>query len=1575
MNSKSPNSAILTVTVLLLAYCFLTIPAAAETAPQLLHDHVRPAVTNGEAIPVAVMPATQRLKLAITLPLRHQDELGNLLKELYDPASPHYRQFLSVAQFSERFSPTPADYRKVVDFAVANGFTITAEPSNRLLVGIEGSVAQIEQAFHLSMMVYRHPTENRTFYSPDREPELNLSVPVEHIAGLNNFSIPRPMVARSLATHAVSGAAGSGPGGQYLGSDMRAAYYGGTALTGSGQSVGLFEYDGYNLSDVNSTFDGQSYSVAISNVLVDGASGASDGNDAEQVLDIVQAISMAPGLNSVMVYIAPGGDGSGDTQIFNQMATDNICKQIGVSWVWTPEYPLTDNQIFQEMAAQGQNIFAASGDWKAYPETTPAEYFPAENAFVTAVGGTDLTTSGAGGSWESETAWAYSGGGPSPDDVAIPSWQVGVANSSNDGSTTLRNVPDVAAESNFDNYLCVQGSCGGGWGGTSFATPRWAGFLALVNQQAEANGASSLGFINPALYSIGEGSNYGSDFHDITSGNNNNGNGVSYNAVAGYDLVTGWGSPNGQNLINALTTAPTPSFSIAPSPSSLTLVQGGSNESTTITVLDQGGFNGTVALSVSGLPSGVSATFSPSSTTGSSTLQLIASSTAATGTVTATITGTSGNLTETTSLSVTVNTAPSFTLTASPTSLSLVQGGSSATATIAVIDRGGFKGSVSFSASGLPSGVTASFNPGATSGTSTLSLTASSSAALGNATVTVTGTSGSLSASTTLSVAVNVPQSFTLAASPNSLTLVQGGASATTSIAVTDQGGFNGSVSFAASGLPSGVTASFNPSSSNSATTLTLSASSAASAGRATVTITGTSGSVSASTTLSLTVSVPPSFSLAASPSSLTLTQGGASASTTLAVTDQGGFNGSVALAASGLPSGVTASFSPSSTTGASTLTLTASSTAATGTATVTIKGTSGSLSASTTLSLTVNVPAGFSLSASPSSLTLVQGASATTAIAITDQGGFNGSVALSVSGLPSGVTASFNPSSTTGASTLTLAASSAAPTGTATLTIKGTSGSLSASTTLALSVNVQQGFTLAASPSSLTLLQGASATTAIAITDQGGFNGSVALSASGLPSGVTASFSPSSTTSASTLTLTASSSAATGTATVTIKGTSGSLSASTTLALTVNVPQGFSLAATPGSLTVVRGASATTAIAITDQGGFNGSVALSASGLPSGVTASFNPSSTTGASTLTLSASSTAATGTATITITGTSGSLSASATLSLTVNVPPGFTVGASPNSLTLAPGASGSSTIAITDQGGFNGSVALSVSGLPSGVTASFNPSSTTGSSVLTLSASSTATTGTASVTITGTSGSLSASTPLSLTVNVAQSFTLTASPRSLTLVQGGSSASTTIAILDAGGFNGNVSLAISGLPSGVTAAFNPSSSSSSSKLTLSASSTAATGAVNLTITGTSGNLSASTTLALTVNPPPSFTLSASPTSLHVLQGTSTTGSIVIASHHGFKSAVTLSVSGLPNGVAASFSSNPVTPVVNAHNTSVLTLSAGVGATPGVFPVTVKATSGSLTQNVTLMLRVKKQTADLRLPVEIANASIVR
>lgn len=545
----------------------LLFAAAAQAAQHLtLTSHVPPAVANGQALWVGELPGTQRLSLAISLPLRHETELDDLLRQLYDPQSPNYRRYLSVQEFTQRFGPAQDDHGAVIRFAEANGLTVTEASANRLVVDVEGPVTNIENAFHVAMGVYQHPTENRTFYAPDREPTLDLEIPVLHISGLDNFTLPQAknikssgagkwnlnqdqslLFPRKKGGGGGGGPTGSGPNGQFIGSDMRAAYYGSGPLTGTGQSVGLFEYGGYEISDVQLYFQNlkQPLNVPVVGVSLNGASlncPAPGCDDSEQVLDIEMAISMAPGLSQVVVYV-----GSSDVSIFSRMAADNNSKQLSCSWGWKDDESSLD-PIFKEFAAQGQSVFVATGD--SGSSTSASVVWPADDPYVTSVGGTDLTTNGPGGSWKSETGWRYSAGMPSKNNVAIPSYQqlAGVINSSNHGSTTLRNIPDVAAEANTNQYSCWDGSCSGGNGGTSYAAPQWAAFTALVNQQAVAHGKATVGFLNPTLYGIGVGPSYHNDFHDITSGSNG-----KYSAVAGYDLVTGWGSFNGPNLIMTLT--------------------------------------------------------------------------------------------------------------------------------------------------------------------------------------------------------------------------------------------------------------------------------------------------------------------------------------------------------------------------------------------------------------------------------------------------------------------------------------------------------------------------------------------------------------------------------------------------------------------------------------------------------------------------------------------------------------------------------------------------------------------------------------------------------------------------------------------------------------------------------------------------------------------------------------------------------------------------------------------------------------------------------------------------------------
>lgn len=755
---------------LLAIIAVLAIGTIESHAQYVATHHVRDIVRSGQVQPVGRLPETQIMTLNIVLPLSNQAGLDEFLSELYDPSSPSYRHFLTPAEFTARFGPSQADYNAVVSYVKANGFQVIGGTRDGMDVGIKGPVSEIESAFHVTMRTYKDPTQNRVFYSPDREPTTSLNFELWHVSGMDNYSIPHPMYEKKsdyaakhglnikdVVSHATTG---SGPSASFLGSDMRAAYYGTGSLTGTGQNLGLLEYDGTDLADLNTYFTNvhQTNNVPITLLSTDGtstsctASGGCD--DTEQTLDMTQAIGMAPGLSSLVMYI-----GSTDTAIISAMTTHSpLPTTIGCSWGWTPADPSTLDPYFEKMAAQGQNFFVASGDDSTWSKSGSHEAWPADDANIVSVGGTDLTTASAAGSWKSETAWSDSGGGISPDSIAIPSWQQlsGVINSSNKGSTTLRNGPDVSANANFTFYTCAdQTSClANEYGGTSFAAPMWAAYIALVNQQLVANGDSTIGFLNPTIYAQNVTSSYDTDFHDITSGTSG-----SYSAVTGYDLVTGWGSPN-SGLIAALTgsSSTSPSFTLSASPTSLT-VAAGSNGTSTITATPSDEFDAAIALTASGMPTGVTVGFSPSSIsggTGTSSATFTVASTTAAGTYSITITGTSGSLIKTTAVSLTVtNTASGFTVSASPTSLSVTRN-SSGKVTITTTATGGFDSVISLSASGQGSGETVTFTPTSItgSGTSTMTIKASSKATTGDHTITITAKSGSLTETTKVTVGI-----------------------------------------------------------------------------------------------------------------------------------------------------------------------------------------------------------------------------------------------------------------------------------------------------------------------------------------------------------------------------------------------------------------------------------------------------------------------------------------------------------------------------------------------------------------------------------------------------------------------------------------------------------------------------------------------------------------------------------------------------------------------------------------------------------------------------------------------------
>jgi kumamolisin len=552
--------------VLLLAFCVgageTPAPAFQRLTPAAvrLQGHVPSAAQNAAMWKGRLSPSAA-ISMVIALPLRNQPELRDLLNKLYDPTDPLYGRYLSPREFTDRFGPTQSDYDLVVSYVRSQGLTITGTHSNRLLLDISGSAQTVEAAFALHMQSYQ-VQNGREFYAPDIDPLVPYFIAsrIVGVIGLDNANVrhahSRFSPVRQMARTPLQ--IGSGPGGALTPSDISTAYnLGAAGADGTGQTLGLFELDGYSDGDITAY---ESYfnlpEVSLQNVLVDGFSGRPGSGASEVTVDIELQIALAPGASQIIVYEGPNSD-PGTLDTYNRIATDNSAKQISTSWGASENQSssallASENSIFQEMAAQGQSMFAASGDSGSYDDgSTLSVEDPASQPFITGTGGTQLFVA-QNKSYDHETTWNEGGlnrgssGGGISGVWSIPSYQQGVVSASSMGSSVMRNVPDVSL--NADPATGYSIYYKGGWyifGGTSCTAPLWAAFTALVNQQRAANGKGPLGFANPAIYQIGAGSTYNLDFHDIADGSTN----LYYPAVAGYDAATGWGSFNGAGLL------------------------------------------------------------------------------------------------------------------------------------------------------------------------------------------------------------------------------------------------------------------------------------------------------------------------------------------------------------------------------------------------------------------------------------------------------------------------------------------------------------------------------------------------------------------------------------------------------------------------------------------------------------------------------------------------------------------------------------------------------------------------------------------------------------------------------------------------------------------------------------------------------------------------------------------------------------------------------------------------------------------------------------------------------------------
>jgi subtilase family serine protease len=524
------------------------------------------------------VPDSQVLNLAIGLPLRRPEDLRNLLKQLYDRKSSLYHHFLNPDQFAAMYGPTSQDYQTLIDFFQAQGLRVTGTHSNHALLEVSGKAVDVQRIFHVKLHYYFRPDGSR-FYAPDQDPSVDLDLPLWHVSGLDDYAVIHannggftPGLAHR-GTPNFSG--GTASDGGFLSSDYRHAYCSGVTLTGTGQCIGLVELDGFKSSDITlfEQANGFTNPPTVSTVLVDGYNGTPGSGELEVDIDIDAAMDIAPGAATIVSVEGPNSD-AGVEAAYASLASPPsgtpLCLQISSSWTgFTGSTQTNLAQSVSQYAAQGQTYFQCSGDGGYYADD-PDDVRDAVD--ITIVGGTELTLTNNGTTYSTESVYCISGkqtsecdGGGILTNEAIPSYQQGLATASNLGSSTNRNAPDVAMSG--DGEFLYENGNDGTVNGTSISAPLWAGFMALVNQQADAQGVSSLGFINPILYSIGQGPDYNNDFHDVNDGSTNG----KYPAVTGFDLSTGWGTPNGQPLVNDLvgvsaTSTPTSTVTAASTP-------------------------------------------------------------------------------------------------------------------------------------------------------------------------------------------------------------------------------------------------------------------------------------------------------------------------------------------------------------------------------------------------------------------------------------------------------------------------------------------------------------------------------------------------------------------------------------------------------------------------------------------------------------------------------------------------------------------------------------------------------------------------------------------------------------------------------------------------------------------------------------------------------------------------------------------------------------------------------------------------------------------------------------------------
>jgi kumamolisin len=493
-----------------------------------------------------VSPVAKDEQLRITLVLRRKTELPPVATQ------PQGGQYRSREEYAQRYGAAPQDLEAIKAFARNYGLTVTDNhlPSRRAM--LSGPAEAMEHAFDVTLGIYETP-DGTTRYRDCSGP-LSLPADLQRIVvavlGLDTRAAAKPHFRVAPQQN---------PAAAFTPPQLAKRYRFPTGLTGHGQSIALIELGGgYRQADLDTYFASLNLATpSVAAVSVDGGENQPGSNaDGEVMLDIEVAGAIAPQAK-LFVYFAPNTDqGFHDALATAIHDTERTPAIISISWggpedAWAEQSRNALNAALEDAVALGVTVAAAAGDGGSSDGVDDGAAhvdFPASSPYTLSCGGTKLPTNGATGA--SEQVWnelanneGATGGGVSRV-FALPDYQAGIGVPPQpDTQFVGRGVPDVAGDADpVTGYRVRVDGQDIVIGGTSAVAPLWAGLIALFNQQL----ARSLGFINPAIYQLGE-----SVFNDIVEGNN----GI-YSANHGWDACTGLGSPNGTALLNALFTSP-----------------------------------------------------------------------------------------------------------------------------------------------------------------------------------------------------------------------------------------------------------------------------------------------------------------------------------------------------------------------------------------------------------------------------------------------------------------------------------------------------------------------------------------------------------------------------------------------------------------------------------------------------------------------------------------------------------------------------------------------------------------------------------------------------------------------------------------------------------------------------------------------------------------------------------------------------------------------------------------------------------------------------------------------------------